>query len=340
MSTSEKDKITDYSADYRGIHAPKPKEKSRKAAQEKPNRPAGSSKKTQPRPAENESKAQARSGQKKEPKRSLPLPEEPVDRLENDSEIDDFLPVEDHDDSEQILTKWDDGSADSKPEKVSTKRSGKYRYGIFVGSVVLLFALVGVVFIASAIGTRIHSALTDDSKLRAYDKFLAVAVAQDPQPFASPDKADPDFVLNASIWKTMTENGSNYTSYDDAGRTIVPLGDVADACRDLFGPDCSLQPKNPAMETFYTYDAGKSQFHVSLYSLEGTYEPYTVKIGRDGDATVLRVGYVSPSDQTRKSSGVSSAGGKPNPTKYMEYLLKTNSSTKKEYIYAVRKAAG
>lgn len=333
MSTSDKDKIAEYSADYRNAHPPTPKaeEPHQKSKQGKPNHPVQSRQKAANRPRP-----------KPEPVRKAPRAAAP-DRMENDSEIDDFLPAKDSIDGDQILTKWDNETTErsviAAPRENTHRRAGRYPYGIFVGSLVLILALVGVVFIAMGVGTRIHSALTDDSKLRAYDKFLTVAVAQDPQPFASPDKADPDFVLNASLWQTMSENHSSYTSYDDAGRTIVPLGDVADACRELFGPKCSLQPKNPTTETFYTYDSAKSQFHISLYSLESTYEPYTVNSKWDGDSTVLRVGYIPPSDPTRASSAVSSSTAKPTPTKYMDYVLKTDPSTKKEYIYAVRKAA-
>ena len=253
-------------------------------------------------------------------------------------EIDDFLPPADRADGEQMLTKWDEADALPVSAAARPRKRGKYRYGIFMGALVMIFALIGVGFLATSIGSAIHAKLTDDSRLRAYDKFLTVVVAQDPKPFSSPDKADPDFVLNVSLWQTMTAEGANYTSYDDAGRTLVPLGDVADACRSLFGPDCGLQPKNPTQETFFEYDAAKTQFHVALYSLDSTYVPYTQSERQDGDSTVLRVGYIPPSDPTRaQSSAVSSAV--PTPAKVMEYVLKTDPSSKREYIYAVRSAA-
>ena len=261
-------------------------------------------------------------------------------RLDNDTELDDFLSENDGgDDEERLLTKWDDGmGGPEEPEKTRPRRHGRRRYGILTGSLVLLLALVGVGFLATAAGTKIHSVLTDDTKLRQYDRFLTVVVAQDPEPFASPDKADPYFVLNASLWQTMTGDGAaGYTDYDDAGRTIVPLGDVLDACHEIFGPDCQLQPKNPEEETFFTYDSANAQFHVALYSLDSTYVPYTEKAGRSGDSTVLRVGYVPPSDETRVQSAASSDVA-PKPVKYMEYVMKTNPSTRKEYLYAVKPA--
>lgn len=260
-------------------------------------------------------------------------------------EIDDFLPEDETGEDEELLTKWDDGLEPDEPEEskepeqpVTLQRTGTHRrrrYGVAVGSLVLLLALVGVGFIAGTIGKNIYRAATDDSKLRAYDSFLTTVVMQDPQPFASPDKANEEFVLDASLWKTITANGgSNYNSYDDSGRILVPLGDVVNACHELFGPDCQLQPKTPAKESFFEYDSEKNQFHVALYSSDSSFTPYTESAKKQGDTTVLRVGYVPPSDASRNQT--TSAVVTPKPTKYMEYILKTNPSTKQEYIYAIR----
>lgn len=272
--------------------------------------------------------------------------DEPVDPVAGEEEdAEDFLPENLTNPDEELLTKWSDDLEPKLPEdagepgpagaKKTARRRGRRRYGVAVGSLVLLLALAGVVMIAGAIGQRIYSAATDDSKLRAYDTFLTPVVMQDPQPFASPDKAPDDFVLNASLWKTiMANNGTNYTDYDDAGKVLVPLGDVVQSCRDLFGPDCQLQPNTPAQDTFFEFDSKANQFHVALYSSDSTFIPYTESARRQGDSTILRVGYVSPSDPWRTQT--SSTENRPKPTKYMDYVLRTDSSTKKEYIYAVQ----
>ncbi len=274
-------------------------------------------------------------------------PEEQPESAEllQDIEIDDFLPEEQQDEGEELLTKWDDG-LEPEPEEpevperpAGTVRRRRHRYGVAVGALVLILALVGVGFIAATIGKSIYFAATDDSKLRAYDSFLTTVVMQDPKPFASPDKADEEFVLNASLWKTITENnGTNYNSYDDAGRILVPLGDVVDSCRALFGPDCQLQPKTPAQETFFEYNSEENQFHVALYSSDSSFLPYTESAKKQGDSTVLHVGYVSPSDTWRTQT--TSAVAAPTPTKYMDYVLKTDPSTGQEYIYAIQAPEG
>ena len=252
------------------------------------------------------------------------------------TEIDDFYPDADEDDA--LLTKWatePEAAEDIPAVPDRPARHGRRRYGVLVGSLVLLLALVGVAFIAGTIGNRIYSAVTDDSQLREYDTFLAPVVMQDPEPFEAPTAANENFVLMASLWKTITaNNGTNYTEYDEAGRALVPLGDVVDACRELFGPDCQLQPKTPAEETFFEYDSVQNKFHVALYSSDSSYTPYTESEKKSGGKILLRVGYVSPSDEWRNQTGSALEG--PTPTKYMEYELSLDPSTQSYYISAVR----
>ena len=275
--------------------------------------------------------------------------DKPTEKAEHtepqEMEIDDFLPEEDRGEDEELLTKWSDGLEPEEPgepeppaEPVRTGQHKRRRYGVAVGALVLILALVGVGFIAASIGKSIYFAATDDSKLRAYDSFLTTVVMQDPKPFVSPAKADEEFVLNASLWKTITaNNGTNYNSYDDKGRILVPLGDVVDSCKSLFGPDCQLQPKTPAQETFFEYNSEENQFHVALYSSDSSFLPYTESAKKQGDSTVLHVGHVSPSDTWRTQT--SSTVAAPTPTKYMDYVLKTDPSTNQEYIYAIQAPA-
>ena len=197
-----------------------------------------------------------------------------VSSTEDDAtEIDDFYPDADEDDA--LLTKWaleeEEAEIPSLPERPARKK-GRRRYGVVVGSLVLLLALVGVVFIAGTIGNRIYTTVTDDSQLRAYDTFLTPVVMQDPAPFESIEEANEDFILNASLWKTI---------------------------------------KTPAEETFFEYDSVQNEFHVALYSSDSSYTPYTESERRSGGKVYLRVGYVSPSDEWRNQTSSTLEGPTP-----------------------------
>ncbi len=275
-------------------------------------------------------------------KKEKPAPKRKADQAE---EMEDFTKEES---TETVDTQESDDSSWNSAHAVpavqaaaSTARSerarGKHRYGVVLGSLVLLLALVGVVSLAGMIGTRIYEQATDDSALRAYDEKLACIVMQDPEPFDSPETADPTFVQNAALWKSILEKRSEWTGYDDNGLAIIPLGVVASAAEELFGPDCSLSPSSPAEETFYTYDSTTNTYHVSVFSSDSAMTPYTESSRREGDTTVLTVGYVLPTDPWRTqetSSGTESTA--PSPSKYMEYVMKTDPDTGEEYVYAVR----
>lgn len=275
-------------------------------------------------------------------KKEKPAPKRKADQAE---EMEDFTKEES---TETVDTQESDDSSWNSAHAVpaaqaaaSTARSerarGKHRYGVVLGSLVLLLALVGVVSLAGMIGTRIYEQATDDSALRAYDEKLACIVMQDPEPFDSPETADPTFVQNAALWKSILEKRSEWTGYDDNGLAIIPLGVVASAAEELFGPDCSLSPSSPTEETFYTYDSTTNTYHVSVFSSDSAMTPYTESSRREGDTTVLTVGYVLPTDPWRTqetSSGTESTA--PSPSKYMEYVMRTDPDTDEEYVYAVR----
>lgn len=261
----------------------------------------------------------------------------PDPKKEDLPEQDDFLTEEEQKEEERLLEKAepDDSAEDDLDTVVSSSHKPRYRrkYGIFVGAIVLLFALVGVGFLATVVGQGIYRVVTDDSQLRAWDEFLAPVVMQDPEPFETAADADPEMLLKSSVWRAVTENGETYTEYDELGRTMVPLVDVTDACHALFGPDCELSTLTTKQETFFEYDEEKNSFHVSPFSSQSSFAPYVESSRTTSEGIVLRVGYVSSTDEWRDDSA--SQVERPDPTKYMEYVLKTDSSGN-QYISAIR----
>lgn len=59
--------------------------------------------------------------------------------------------------------------------------------------------------------------------------------------------------------------------------------------------------------------------------------PYTESIRTEDGKTVLKVGYVAPTDSWREESGEDAA---PAPVKYMEYVLVSDGQN--EYVEQVR----
>ena len=71
------------------------------------------------------------------------------------------------------------------------------------------------------------------------------------------------------------------------------------------------------------------------YSTQSSFVPYTESIWNEEGNTVLRVGYVAPTDSWR-SQGESAAEA-PTPVKYMEYVLTAGENG--EYVSQVREPA-
>lgn len=102
--------------------------------------------------------------------------------------------------------------------RTDRKRKGRRRYGVFVGSLVLLLALVGVVFLVSAVSGQIRGWFAgEEIDLRSYDGFLAPVVMQDPAPFESIEGANSDMVITAGLWyMLMNQSDKVYTEYDES----------------------------------------------------------------------------------------------------------------------------
>ena len=199
-------------------------------------------------------------------------------------------PEEQEQEQQEIVESPEAAAVPAAADRVpSLRRRGKYRYGIGMGALIMVLAFVGLSVIVWGVGQQIYRAVTDDSQLRAYDTFLSPVVMQDPEPFESPKEADAEMIMKASLWRAVTQNGAQYNSYDDQGRTLVPLGDVVDACHALFGPDCDLQPSNPQEETFFEYDSEQNVFRVTPYSSQSSFSPYTVSSKKSGDTVILRL---------------------------------------------------
>ncbi len=240
--------------------------------------------------------------------------------------------------------------------KLSTKRRkkrvGKRRYGVAVGSVVLLLAAVGLFVLLWNGYNMISDIIADESPLIAYDDLVGPVVAVDPQPFENITAADPKIVLVASILAVESETMET-GEYDDYTENVkkIPVGEVLTQATRLFGPKCDVRlqsVKGAGEDDSYEYDEGKQLIIAPLNSEFGTYMAYTESSRRKGDSVLLRVGYVSMANW--EDGNVEGDGDQDNARvkkrpkytvdKYMEYELKTDPQTGKQYVFAVRELEG
>ena len=232
--------------------------------------------------------------------------------------------------------------------KWTKKRVGKRRYGVFVGSVVLLLATVGLVVVFWSGFTWVQNLINDESGLIAYDNMIEAVVCLDPNPFENITAADPETVLMAAILAAEYESGES-GEYDDYALKVkrIPVGEVLSQATRLFGPNCNVRLQSIEDEfNSYTYEENTQEILAPLYGNVGAYQPYTESSRRSGDSVLLRVGYISAAnygEANEQNEEGKTGGGKTRPQytadqvdKYMEYELKTDARTGQQYIFAIR----
>ena len=226
------------------------------------------------------------------------------------------------------------------------KRVGKRRYGVFAGSVVLLFAVVGIVVVCLSVFNVIHGIITDDSALRAYDELIGPVVGMDPQPFENIKGADPEMVLLASILAVEYESAdSGLSEYDDYEKNVrnIPVSAVLNQATRLFGPDCNVRLQSIEDEIYsYEYKENEQIIVAPLFGSIGAYIAKTESSRRSGDSVLLRVGYVSVANMGETTPDGN--GGEPEEEipvdKYREYEMRTDPQTGQQYVFAVRDLEG
>lgn len=257
-----------------------------------------------------------------------------------DPEWDDFLSQEEEEEGareEDALKKDGDteeeilSEEEIEEQQARARRHRRRRGTMAAGIIVLLFALIGVGYVATSLVQYIYGVVTDDSALRAYDDRIKPVVMQDPAPFESWEDLDKEKVLMAAIWKEI-QSDDTFT-YDDTGRTIISYARVLRAARSLFGEDCEIDPSVLGDDSYVSYNEETNAFHVTPYTDTTSYTPYTVSERKEGDETILRVGYVSALDEWR--TGENPDVTEPSPVKYMLYVLKTDEEGQ-TYLAAVR----
>lgn len=250
-------------------------------------------------------------------------------------------------------------SSEPKPQQ---KKKRRHWYGVPMGMLVLCLALVGLIFIGTQAYHYIYARVTDDSAERAYDTYLTPVVMLDPEPFESIDAANKEMVLQAAVWKTVFENATTTTDYDENARMVFSGELVRSNAVKLFGVNCILTPTDIYLpgsgkeegtpEATISYDEATDTYHVPLIGNVGTYQPYTVSARNKGDVSTLRVAYCVAADNvvstmptvsqaaesttTPEDEVIKTKNGNLRVIKYVEYEITYDEDTQLQYVSAVR----
>lgn len=209
-----------------------------------------------------------------------------------------------------------------KPARVSR------RVAVF-GTVVLIFAIIGVV--ATAIGiTKVTTDIIENkSQKEMFKRTVFPLVILDPPAFDSIDKLDSRTILSAGIWDfIMFEDKSKYVK-DDLGNMTVPDVDIEAHITKVFGKSAVIEHQELTdSEMQILYDPEGKVYMIPSAASMMSYVPHIEKVSRKGDVYTVTVGYV-PSGPVWEGD-INGQKYEPDADKFLNYILKKNG--KDSYI--------
>ena len=209
-----------------------------------------------------------------------------------------------------------------KPARVSR------RVAVF-GTVVLVFAIIGVVATAIGITKVTTDIIKNKSKKKMLKRTFFPLVILDPPAFDSIDKLDSRTILSAGIWDfIMFEDKSKYVK-DDLGNMTVPDVDIEAHITKVFGKSAVIEHQELTdSEMQILYDPEGKVYMIPSAASMMSYVPRIEKVSRKGDEYTVTVGYV-PSGPVWEGD-INGQKYEPDADKFLNYILKKNG--KDSYI--------
>ena len=204
-----------------------------------------------------------------------------------------------------------------------------------LGSIILILAAVGAIFLISTAVRAVQNALSNSSEQEEMENTLLPILMFDPAPFDSLESADPLMLLQSSIWSAVLSDTSGKYTIELGQSLNVAETDVDAAAIRLFGPDVKLNHQTfGELDLSYYYNESSRSYSIPLYTQVGVYVPRleSVQKGEESDTLAVTVGYVAPGNGVTVSLNSSDN----DPDKYMIYDMKYNRERKYYYITAIR----
>lgn len=221
-------------------------------------------------------------------------------------------------------------------EKTRAKhKKGARKWAFPLGLLIAVLALVGVVTVLVAGVSAIRGVVEKSKNFDEYNTLLAPVVMNDPAAFDDLTQADPEQLLDITIWSILRSGLSpDQYDYDDNGM-VIPEADVTAEFVRLFGTE--VAPQHGTVEGYgytFAYDATQQTYSIPLTGVVPTYTPRVVDKETRGDTIVLTVGYIGGDQWAQDEQGNMVA---PEPDKYMRVTLREGENG--YYISALQNTA-
>lgn len=209
----------------------------------------------------------------------------------------------------------------------------------FVGLVVIMLVVVGVLTMISWAMKGVGVLLDDSSRKAEYERRLSGLVMLDPLPFDSIDQADPLLFREAAIWgivyRASSESGGLdvYERDPDTGSVILPALEVDAYISQLLGPDYVVEDDTfESNDMTYLYDEEKAGYLVPVTGQVARYYAEVESITKRSGREIVTVGYIPASSDDLTLSAPTE------PVRYMEYVF-DRGAKRQWYLSALQESS-
>ncbi len=204
----------------------------------------------------------------------------------------------------------------------------------FLGFIIIVFAIIGVVMLIVSISGNIKAKKNDTSAdYLKYQKMLVPVVMNDIDEFDDVTKANMSQLVEASLWSILKGdiNTDDYASED--GSLLIPATVVEKQFVKLFGNDVIIKHGTVSTIAFeFEYDSNNQVYKVPITGVDPIYTPHVLDKTDKSNTIILTVAYLSGSEWEQDEYGSFVA---PAPSKYVKVTLRRNKD-KSYYIFAIQ----
>ena len=246
------------------------------------------------------------------------------------------LPADDVDEGNAVETNNAEEALSERVDEHGNRR-GKNTYAAAIGSVVSFLSIVGAISIILGGIWWVRQAADTTALKEEFYYFLQPVLAYSPDPFEDISTVEQDAFLDAAAYRVsiaeqirmIQEQQKNSSAevtcqynVDDQGRIAIPVEEIEQSYRTLFGPDAPLTHRSVEANAL-TYSEADNCYYVPFTSLITGYRPVIETVKRRSSTYTVRVGFVANNDIT-----IDTHGNEVPPTADMAAYFQTYTFTR------------
>ena len=224
---------------------------------------------------------------------------------------------------EQIKAEKKQRRAEKKTENQNnTNKRYPDKIGMFLGVIVSVFAVVGVVLTVWNTVRYISKSAVESGQYAEYNEYLTPIVAVDIDAFDDITSADKEQLLNAAIWSILSDETTPDTYKYSGGYMLIPAADIEKAYGAIFGPEAANAITHMTVQGYnsvFEYNATDSVYKIPVTTISPVYTPRVTDVTKSGTALVVTADLLAAESWMKDEEGNFVA---PEPDKVVKITLR------------------